>query len=518
MKDIKNIAREAKKALDTMKNGKSYPAGYILDRLEKAASKNSGDPVIGHFRDVIQKVAAKNPFVTQAQLTALYHELSGMGGGRDNFRRELGDIIFEKVTPSIEKDASTARVSYENGMLPLYGESPASKEFEGAFSLDKKSFSSFSDNIIKKAEKFTKVQLTSLGVNPSSVSVVHHNEHFILCKASVDTSDHTQVDLSIPIKISSGLPSIPDSFIQDGNILKLNKENLYVYLKDKQNFKKKAARNSFESQRLDNAFKVDSMVVPVALEKFAELETNLMTATSRYSKDQISLASKVLEVELKGMGISNPQIRVASSNDRVINFKADVPTAGGRVDITVPVEFSSGRPIIPSSFEVGGEIYKLNSESINALIKTAKKSGLEVVSRDIESMERLSYDQLMDHMINGVSSGNLKVAEESLKAIQSKFDGQQYIYALDRFSKLLKHASNNDKRDALIKQALSSGDLIWVPTSVEPFCPKLGLPASKIDFDQKGRPVPFRKSAREDLDGVLVNTSKVVLSWLIKKL
>jgi len=512
MKDIKNIAREAKKALEHLQNGKSFPTNYVLDRLEKAASRNSGDPVIGHFRDILQKVAKTNQFVNQSQLTSLYHELSGLGGGRDKFRRELGDLIFEKSTPRIEKDASTARVSYENGMLPLYGESDASREFEGVFSLNKKSFSSISENIIKKAEKFTKVQLASLGCPTTSVTAVHHNEHFILCKASVDTSDHTQVDLSIPVKIAGGIPSIPDAFIQEDKVIKLNKENLYVYLKDKQNFKKKTARGSFEGQRVAHDFKIDTPIVPVALEKFTDLEDNLVAAASSYSKDQIGLASKVLEVELKGIGVVNPQIRVSSSDERSLNLKAGIPTSNGRVDIIVPVEFSSGRPIIPSTFNVGGEIYKLNSESIMALVKTARKSGLETISREVESMEKLSHDQLLDRMITGVSSGDLKTAEDSLKVIENKFGGQTYISALEKFSKLLKHASNNDKRDVLIKEALKKGDFIWVPTSVEPFCPKLGLPASKVDFDTKGRPVPFRKSMREDIEGTLINTSKVVLS------
>ncbi len=512
MKDIKNIAREAKKALDQLQNGKSYPTSYVLDRLEKAATRNSGDSVIGHFRDVIQKVAKSNQFVNQSQLTNLYHELAGLGGGRDRFRRELGDLIFDKTTPVIEKDASSARISYENGLLPLYGESEASKEFEGVFSLDKKSFSSLSDNIIKKAEKFTKVQLTALGCSPTAVTAVHHNEHFILCKASVDTSDHTQVDLSIPVKIAGGIPSIPDSFIQDNKVVRLNKENLYVHLKDKQNFKKKASRSAFEGQRAAHDFKMDTPVVPVALEKFAELEDSLVAATSKYSKEQIGVASNVLAVELKGMGVVNPQIRVASSDNRYLNLKAEIPTTNGRVDILVPVEFSSGRPIIPNSFNVGGTIYKLNSDSINALVKSAKRSGIETISREAESMERLSHDQLLDRMVSGVSSGDLKTAEDALKVIESKFGGQIYISALDQFSKLLKHASNSDKRDSLIKEALRKGDLIWVPTSVEPFCPKLGLPASKIDFDAKGRPTPLRKAMREGIEGALISTSKVVLS------
>jgi hypothetical protein len=310
----------------------------------------------------------------------------------------------------------------------------------------------------------------------------------------------------------SGMPSIPDSFIQDNDLVKLNKENLYVYLKDKQNFKKKASRNSYESQRITNDFVVDSVVVPVALEKFAELETSLVAAHSKYSKDQIGLASKVLEVEMKGFGITNPQIRIASSDDKSIKFAVDVPTSNGRVQVNIPVEFASGRPIIPSTFDLNGNIYKLNSESLKALVKSAAKNGIEKVSRELESMERMSHDQLLDRMINGISSGDLRSAEEALSVIQAKFDSQTYLFSLEKFSKLLKHASDGDSRDQMIKSALKNGDMIWLKTSVEPYCPKLGLPASKVDFDPKGRPVPMRKSLRDGLDGVLVNTSKVIIS------
>jgi hypothetical protein len=50
---------------------------------------------------------------------------------------------------------------------------------------------------------------------------------------------------------------------------------------------------------------------------------------------------------------------------------------------------------------------------------------------------------------------------------------------------------------------------------VEWFCPKLGLPLSKVAFDEKGRPVPkFRNEKRnlESIDGTVISTSKIVMS------
>jgi len=511
MKDIKNIVKEAKKALEVIENGKTFPTSYVVGRLVEAAEKNPGDQVIGNYRDVIVKTASKNPFVTQKQLTQLYHELAGLGGGRDKFRSELNDLIFDKKAAAVDRDASSARIPYDTGMLKLGSDSEASKEFAGVFSLEGKSFSAHSDNAIKKAEKFAKVQLNSLGCMPTVVKAVHHNEHFILCKASVDTSDHTQVDLSVPVQLSNGIPSIPEFFIQEEKLVKLNKENLYVHLKDKQNFRKKATASKFEGQRVVHDYKIDTVVVPAALEKFADLEDKILASTVKFSQDQVKLASRVLEVELKGMGVQNPQIKVSSSDERVLNLKAEIPTADGRVDILVPVEFSSGRPLIPSAFTSGSKLYKLNAESLKLIVKSAKANGTELISRAQDNMGKMSYDQLMDRIVDGISKSDVKQAEDALSVIEAKFDSSVFLGALDKFSKLLKHASNGDKRDEMIKQALKSGDLIWTKTSVEPYCPKLGLPASKVDFDEKGRPVPLRKALAQSA-GVLINTSKVVLT------
>jgi hypothetical protein len=130
-------------------------------------------------------------------------------------------------------------------------------------------------------------------------------------------------------------------------------------------------------------------------------------------------------------------------------------------------------------------------------------------------MSQMSYNQLIDRMIDGVSKGDLRQAEDALSAVGGKFGGEQYKFALDKFSKLLKHSSKSTDRNDMIKKALASGDLIQLPTSVQPYCPKLGLPVSKVDFDDRGRPVPMRRAAHSnDVDGTgaMMSSSKIVLS------
>ena len=140
------------------------------------------------------------------------------------------------ILKEAKKGAESARIPYEEKLSPLFEDNELSKELAGVFSLDKQSsFSALSNNSIKKAEKFARLQLVSLGCVPQEVKAIRTNDHFILCNASVDTSDFTQVNIPIPVQVTNGIPSLPSHFVQEDKLVKLNKENqlqakLYPYL------------------------------------------------------------------------------------------------------------------------------------------------------------------------------------------------------------------------------------------------------------------------------------------------
>ena len=517
MKNIKDIAREAEKALDKIKNGKTFPANYVVQKLEAALQQNPKDALIGHMRDVLSKRASDNAYFTQREIAETYDHLYGMSGGNSRFREFVGDLLPDSHASisSSKFTAQDSRIPYEKSLDPMYKESELSKELSGAFSLNKKgSFSAFSDNTIKKAEKFAKLQLVSMGCNPQTVNSVKSNEHFILCTASVDTSDFTQVEIPVPVQVTNGIPSLPSHFIQDGKLVKLNKENLYVFVKDKNNYKKKASRDSFANQRAFGEIKTDSAVVPAALDAYANIEDTLVEAASSFSKNQINIARNVVASQMAGFGIPNPQIKVFASNEKTLTFSSDIPTEKGRMIVEIPVDMPNGVPVIPNKFKFASETYPLNESGLRKIIESAG-SRTNSVSRRVEAMSKLSYAQLIDRIASSVDSGDLKVAEEALGVIEGKFGGQKHITALDMFSKLLKHSSGGTEREAHIKKAVERGDLIRVPTSVQLYCPKLGLPVSKIAFNHKGEPVPAsRKIKTNSLEdqGAMISSSKVVLS------
>jgi hypothetical protein len=519
MNQIKKIAIEAQKALDKIKNGKTFPTTYVVARLEAAASKNSKDALICHMRDIMSKRASADAFVSQREIADLYDRLYGMSGGSSKFRAEVGDLLPERhASLSIDSNsASGARVPYDEKMEPLFKENALSNELAGVFSLDKKgSFSAFADNTIKKAEKFAKLQLISMGCVPQTVKAIRSNEHFVLCTASVDTSDFTQVDVPIPVQVTRGIPALPTHFVQDDKLIKLNQENLFVFIKDKDNFRKKASASKFAAQRSFSEFNVGAPVTPAALEKYTNLENELIAAASSFSTDQVKMARGVVASELAGFGIPNPQVRVAASSSGTLTFAADIPTTRGRIEVNIPVDMPNGRPVIPSNFEVGGNTYRLNEDGLKNVIAASEKDiDINKVSRDVGEMSKMTYGQLVAGIIDGVSKSDYKQAEDALEVIRGKFGDQQYLAALDKFSKLLKHSSKDSEREALVKQAFDRGDLIRVPTSVQLYCPKLGLPVSKVSFNAKGKPVPMRREAQRDNlseTGAMISSSKIALS------
>jgi len=518
MDQLKKIVEQAKKALDKLNNGKTYPTSYVSGRLEASAANNPGDALIGHMRDVFVKKASSQTFVSQKEISETYDHLYGMSGGRSAFRTELEDLLVSKqATEPAKRSEVSSRIPYENKLEPLYASSKLSDELSGAFSLNKKAaFTAASDNTLRKAEKFAKLQLSALGYQPSEVTAVKSNEHFVLCNASISTTDFMQVNVPIPVQVSNGLPTLPTSFIQQDELVSLNRENLFIFVKDASNFTKKSSQKKYEAQRAYGELKIESPAIPSALEKYANLDNDLVAAATIFSRDQVSAAINIVSAELSSLGLNRAQIKLASANKKTLELRASIPSSLGQVEVSIPVDMPNGNPVIPSHFSVAGQKYRLNTAGLKSVLShAAKTESINKVSREAEEMGRMTYCQLVNQIDGGVAESNLNQAEAALKVIEEKFGGQKYIASLDRFSKLLKHASGSTERDELIKAAFDRGDLINVPTSVQLYCPRLGLPVSKVAFDAKGRVVPMtRKTQTKDSDatGVLISTSKVSLT------
>ncbi len=516
MKDISRLKLEAEKAIEKLVSGKTYTSKYALSRINAALDKSPNDVLIGTMRDVVEKYAQKNPFITQTKIGSLYDHLCGFSHNKGTFRDSLEDLLPSKnnITPDITKGAAGSRVDHRGQLPPLVEDSDLSRELSGVFSLDSgPTIPNYNNNTLRRAEKFAKVQLNSIGHPPVSVSAVRSNNHFVLCSATYKMANHDTVSVAIPVGIHNGAPSLPSKFIKSGSLTDLSGDSLFLHLKEAQH-ELSESRSQAEFRRGDS-IKADPVSVPSALEGIVKIDDALVVAASNFSVDQVMMASNIVASELSGYGVVNPQVSVSSATDSSIILSADIPTKKGRLAVSVPVEMVNGQPILPSSFEFEKISYDFSNIGFNKFSNDISVRDASVVSRQMKEMSRQSYHSLIDSMIDGVSSGDLRRAEDALATIGGKFDSGQYKAAFNKFGKLLKHSSKGSERDRLIKSALKSGELIVVPTSVEPYCPKLGLPASKIAFDDKGRIIPARKSSKADnLDesGAMMSSYNISIS------
>lgn len=496
MNNLKQLRLQAERALAKLQNGKSFPTKYVVDRLNNAAENYPRDILICTARDVIQKKASTNNFISQQEVYGVYNSLYNYSGGYSKFREVLGDLLpTEEVKYDLPtKNASGSRDNLAGNAESIFVNNESTKEaadsFAHIFSLSSEgSFSTSGNKTIRKAEKFAKLQLNSLGCAPKAISAVKNNEHFILCKASFQSTSTKESSLNIPVQVKNGNPVLPEYFISEGNLVPLNKENVLVHLKAEEQDFKKYELDAFASQRRTDCLSVDKAVVPQSLKSFANLEDELMTAASKFSKEQVNMARSVVDMELKGFGFKNPQVKVAGSVDNGILFSVELPVMGKVSSVEVPVKFRNGKVLYPSSFICENKTYDFNQSSVlKVASENSKSSAFNHNDVDWDSM---SYHSLVNTMEDSVARGNLKLAEDCLAQIQNKYSGQQVLNALTSYSSLLKKSSGVNQ-ESFVKEALRRGELIKTPTSFDLYSPKYGMYLSKLAFDSQGNLIPKR--------------------------
>jgi hypothetical protein len=518
------MAKEAKRLLDLINNGKSYTSGYVVSRFEKAAHQHPTDQLIGNMRDVLVKRASSQPFVTQKEIGSVYDRMIGLAGGHTAFRGTLGDLLPEdRQVKKVAYSGSNIRTMEENAVNPLYKDSELSNAFSVLFSMgNDSSFGSYAPGQDKSIEKAVIGKLSSLNCVPNSVKIMNRNEHFALCLAFYDTSSFNKVAVKLPVSLSNGAPSAPDSIIEDGSLIPLTSRNLLVHLKAQENEVRQGAHKKMAGMRGSDKpqIEIEKMVVPKSLERFADLENALIATVSKFDTNQIQMATGMIASELSSFGAYRPDVRVASSDDKSIMFDAFIPTELGRTVVHVPVEMPNGKPILPSRFAVDMEagkhqVYDFSQKGYDDFRRNIKPQSETLnVARHTGELSKMSYHQLMDRVLEGVSSQDYKLSEDALSTIQSRFGGDQFKIALDKFSQLLRHSSSNSsQRKTYIEAAVKKGELIRVPTSVELYSPKLGLPLSKISFDDKGRVIAKgRRSKSDNIQDAAISSSRIVLT------
>jgi hypothetical protein len=518
--DINNLLKKAKEALSVLENGREYPTRLVLDKVSFAAEKHNSDILLNTMRDVLQKKASSQSFISQKEIADLYNSLYQYSGSHSEFRNELGYLLpkgFGAAKP-LNKGAEYSRVDMGKKIQPIQDMNENLKGIssvlsEGLTSYPKGSFASVSDPMVKKAEKFTRVQLNSIGCNPTTVKVVAKNNHFLLCNATYPTVNKREASIKIPVQFENGYPVIPSHFIDGEDLVELNKTNVYAHIKNTDLEKIATARKGLQGLRSQGHISIERTDLANNISKWANFEQELLETSTRYDAKIVRLASKVLDLELKSFGLTNPQIKLASSFERGLNFDVAVNTPSGKVQVSVPVEISNSQPLTPQSFSFNNEEIAFNKVGFGELFEIKKTAGS--VSMNTDYSEKFDYNQLMNIMIVSAGNKDFKSAEDALYSIQNKYSGQQVINAISKYSQLLKNNSESSERNTYIKAAVQRGDLIKTPTSIDLYSPKFKLPLSKLSFDTKGNLIPNYRHQQEnqkDSEKLSISTSQIKLT------
>lgn len=513
---FKLLKKQAEKALNSIENGKEFTSRYVLDRFNVASEKYQKDQVIGNMRNVLKKMASSKDYFSQSEITSLYDRFSGISNGSTSFRDELGDLLsgsYGKSEPT--KPTSMSKTAMDMSKpVELSEKTALSDAFSVLFSFGSNDDSGlFNKNLSKKAERLVLLELGALGMRPDEVRTVTNNEHYILCNAYYRNSDFSTSHVSIPVQISNNSVGLPQQIVLDGSLVKLTKENVLVQLKTAQKVKKDSNLSKYSDLRQSGYLQTPKINVPAQLREKFDISEEILLASNKYSQDQIKMAASVIVTEVSAWG-ARPQVKFAGTNDNGLSFLVKTATSVGEKSFIVPIEVLEKKVAMPSIFVSDSVKFDFSQSGYNAFLSGAKMASTQSFSRDTDELNMLSYPQLMDVVIGGVATKDYRTSEDALGVIGSKFGPDRFKIALDDFQKMIKIASQPFDQ-GLVKEAVKRGDLIRTKNSVEWYCPKLGLPLSKIAFDEKGRPTPkFRTEKRnlETMDGTVISTSKIVMS------
>lgn len=517
---LNKVIKAAQSMIDSLENGKSFPSNYVATRIEACATQHPGDQLLGNMRDVIKKVASKQSAISQKEIADVYNRLYGFSNGDSAFRMHLSDLLPENYGIP-KKNASiheSNRVGQDLSAISLSNKSELSNSFEKIFSIgQEKSFGTYDKSLAKNAAKLVNIQLKSFGLEPNSISVATGNNHFILCTAQFKNYDFTTSTLNIPVQISSGRALIPDSFIVNESVVPLTKESALVEVKNQAITKKASGRLDFSDQRPVDMVSIPKIALPENMKSSVDYETLLSEASSGFSKSTIQKAASIISKEISMAGLPTPYIKFASANKTGITFSVKIATTDGTREVMVPVDVMGTTVNLPSEFKSLelNKSYDFSSDGFATFARESKVSMNKTASfvRETDELRKLSYQELIDRVATGVASGDYRISEDALSIIGDKYPDRISL-ALESFQTLIKHASKRVD-DSIIKEAVRKGILIKRSNSIELFCPKLGMPLSKIDFDKNGNPVPKHRTKSiqlETLGEINPMTSKILVN------
>lgn len=460
--EVETIQQLAK-LIDT-NDFKVYPVCSLLNRFSSVENQFRYDQVIRNVQQVLEKKAFdhSDAVISAEELSRIANQFATLGSV-ENFKNVFADVLPETIVIEDDsaKKATAMRHSYSDDSvrsfevstgLEVSEDEPLTLDvpqvYAGLFDkVDRRYGYLASPELVRRGQYLAEDELRNAG-HSAKVKFALSNEDTLLYTASIST-DFGRKQIFVPVEMKQDQVLYPTVFATDKKIYELSKFGMDQFLNEvKVSFfetQVKAAglhrdtlfSNTIREMKKGAGLEVDEnttletkVKLPTELADLGTMLENIgMQQSSKYTRDQISAATRVVSDEIRKCGY-NSRLTFAGDNEIGMSIAATVEAPEGKFEVIVPVPVTASGILFPSKFvaAVGEAPIPLSSLGFKTFITSSQAKMIpvryssEMVSLDFNSLRRIIHTATIQK--------DYITAEQALNVISDKYGEESHVKAL----------------------------------------------------------------------------------------
>lgn len=522
LKQLVDLAGSLLKGADV---GREYTMEYVVKRLEAALDEYPHDPIIRSVASVLNKQHGKGKLTTsQKELYATYNHFAGLSAN-SMIKEAIGDLLYP-VDSAPKATIGNDTVFSHRSNAPELDMKIEHNPLTNLFDKNANAGTYYDPTLAKLGKHAIAEELTNIGVPATDIKVVAGVDNTAIVYDAIFTNKLGTTHVPVFVEINNGVQA-PTHFYGNSQFIQLTAENLNKYIVEKANEEAlpsvamSGIRTSSSVVSSSFAFEEDApaaielpvVPMPEPLKDLASFETALLDSSTHFTPELVRTAKAICSRELKNMGF-NAQVSLAEATDNCIICAAELNSTAGKVEIKLPVEVVNSRPQIPALFyneAAKDRMYDFSRTELASYLTAAKADNGRIL-RYSNDFFNMSFNQLKEEMLAGVSVKDYVRAEQALNRIEDKFGAEYHRQAMADYAKYLTIASND--REEVKPQHKCR--LLITKGSVEPRCGHYNVPLHRVATDHKGNCELLDRKAKyenqTESSGALIRTNKVTLT------
>ena len=447
-----------------MNDLKVYPVRALLNRFANVEDQFRYDRVIRNVQRVLEKKAfdRADAIISAEEFSKIANQFATLGSV-ENFRNVFADVLPETIVTkdNAAEKANTMRQSYyDDGARNLEASTGMEVSEDEPLTLDvpqvyadlfskadRKYGYLAAPELVRRGQYLAEDELRNAG-HATKVKFALSNEDTLLYTANVST-DFGRKQIFVPVEMQQGQVLYPAVFATDKKIYELSKFGMDQFLNEMKvaffESQMKTAglhRDSFFTNTVREMKKAAGLEVDenTTLETKATLPTEMadlgamlenigLQQSSKYSRDQISAATKIVSDEIGKCGF-NCKTTFAGDNEIGINIAATVEAVEGKFEVIVPIPVTANGILFPSKFAgaIGETPLPLSKAGFKTFIASSQAKMIPV--RYSSEMVSLDYNSLRRVIHTATTQKDYSTAEQALNVISDKYGEENHAKAL----------------------------------------------------------------------------------------